>query len=143
VSELCATRWDQLDLDRAEFLVVRRKGGSNVPHPLRGDELRALRRLKAEQSAPSPFAFLSERGAPMTPGAFRKLMITIGQVADLPFPIHPHMLRHACGYALQNGDEPLPLRVTQAWLGHRDIRHTERYTALAPEAFRDVWRKKG
>lgn len=79
----------------------------------------------------------------MIPSTFQKLLTRIGEAASFPFPIHPHMLRHACGYALQNGAQPVPLRITQAWLGHRDIRHTERYTALSPAPFKKVWWQKG
>jgi hypothetical protein len=28
----------------------------------------------------------------------------------------------------------------QAWLGHRNIQHTVRYTELAPDRFKDFWR---
>src|SRR5262245_52365556 len=50
----------------------------------------------------SPYVFLSERGGPMTPKAFHALLARIGERADLPFSVHPHMLRHGCGYALAN-----------------------------------------
>jgi len=53
--------------------------------------------------------------------------------AGLPFPVHCHMLRHACGYALAK-------RALQDWLGHRSIQHTVRYTELSPTRFKDFWR---
>ena len=140
VSELCALRWDQLDLGRGEVHVTRRKGGKPAVHTLRGSELRALRRLQREQKPASPFLFTTERLAPMSPDGFRKLLARIGQAAELPFPVHPHMLRHACGYELQK--QNLPTRVIQAWLGHADIRHTVRYTELSSVPFREVWRGK-
>ena len=56
----------------------------------------------------------------------------------MPFPIHPHMLRHACGYALANAGHDT--RALQAWLGHRNIQHTVRYTEMSPNRFRDFWR---
>jgi site-specific recombinase XerD len=58
--------------------------------------------------------------------------------AKMPFPIHPHMLRHGCGYALANAGNDT--RALQAWLGHRNIQHTVRYTELAPNRFKDFWR---
>jgi len=58
--------------------------------------------------------------------------------AALGFPVHPHMLRHACGFALANKDHHT--RALQAYLGHRDIQHTVRYTELSPDRFRDFWR---
>ena len=49
----------------------------------------------------------------------------------MQFPIHPHMLRHGCGYALANAGHDT--RALQAWLGHKNIQHTVRYTELAPD----------
>jgi len=51
--------------------------------------------------------------------------------------IHPHMLRHGCGYALANAGHDT--RALQAWLGHKNIQHTVRYTELSPARFRDFW----
>jgi len=62
----------------------------------------------------------------------------IGSRAKMPFPIHPHMLRHGCGYALAKAGHDS--RSLQAWLGHKNIQHTVRYTELAPDRFRDFWR---
>jgi integrase len=138
VSEVCALRWEQIDFARAELHVVRRKGGRPGVHTIRGSELRALRRLRREQAPPSPFVFTTERRGPMSPDGFRKLISRIGVAAGFPFPVHPHMLRHACGYELQKAN--LPTRVIQAWMGHSDIRHTVRYTELSTSPFRDVWR---
>jgi site-specific recombinase XerD len=106
-------------------------------HPIQGDELRALRRLQREQP-PGPDVFTSERGGPMTPKSFHTLIARLGERAGMPFPIHPHMLRHACGLALANAGHDT--RALQAWLGHRNIQHTVRYTELAPDRFKDFWR---
>ena len=67
-------------------------------HPMQGDEIRALRRMQREQ-APSSHVFMTERDGPMTPKAFHALFGRIGARAKMQFPIHPHMLRHGCGYA--------------------------------------------
>jgi site-specific recombinase XerD len=58
--------------------------------------------------------------------------------AGLELKAHPHMLRHACGYALANKGHDT--RAIQAWLGHRSITSTAIYTALAPNRFKDFWR---
>jgi integrase len=58
--------------------------------------------------------------------------------AAMPFSVHPHMLRHGCGYALANAGHDT--RSLQAYLGHKNIQHTVRYTELAPDRFRDFWR---
>jgi site-specific recombinase XerD len=75
---------------------------------------------------------------PMTPKAFHALFGRIGERAKMPFPVHPHMLRHGCGYALANAGHDT--RALQAWLGHKNIQHTVRYTELAPGRFKDFWR---
>jgi len=80
----------------------------------------------------------AERGGPMAPKSFCHLIQRLGERAGMPFGIHPHMLRHACGYALANAGHDT--RSLQAWLGHRNIQHTVRYTELAPDRFKDFWR---
>ena len=85
------------------------------------------------------FVFLTERGGPMTADGVRKIVGRAGQNAELGFPIHPHMLRHACGYALANKGHDT--RAIQGWLAHRSITSTAVYTALAPYRFRDFWRE--
>ena len=101
VSELVAMRWDQVDLKAGLLHVARLKNGIASTHPIRGPELRALRELKRDYPN-SPYLFVSELGGPMTPATVRKLIARAGEKAHLPFPIHPHMLRHSAGYKLAN-----------------------------------------
>jgi integrase len=108
-------------------------------HPILGDELRALRRLHREQEPKSPFVFTSERGAPFTTAGFARMIERARRVAKLSFKAHPHMLRHACGYALANRGHDT--RALQAYLGHKNIQHTVRYTELSPMRFKNFWRK--
>jgi type 1 fimbriae regulatory protein FimB/type 1 fimbriae regulatory protein FimE len=136
-SELVSLRWDNVHLDRGNMLVTRRKNGIPSTHPLSGTELRALRRLKRE-SIESPFVFVSERGTPFTTAGFLKMVARLGVVAKFKFPVHPHMLRHACGYKLAN--DGVDTRSLQHYLGHRNIQHTVRYTELAPDRFKNFWR---
>jgi site-specific recombinase XerD len=86
----------------------------------------------------SPYVFTSERGGPMSAKSFGTLFERLGRRAGMPFTIFPHMLRHACGYALANAGHDT--RALQAWLGHKNIQHTVRYTELAPNRFKDFWR---
>jgi site-specific recombinase XerD len=86
----------------------------------------------------NPYLFVSERGGPMTASNVRKLVTRIGLVAKLPFPVHPHMLRHACGFKLAN--EGHDTRSLQYYLGHKNIAHTVRYTDLASDRFKGFWR---
>jgi integrase len=138
VSELVALRWDQIDFDHATLHVRRNKQGTPATHPIVGDELRALRRLQREQEPKSAFVFTSERGAPFSTAGFARLVERAGEAAKLGFPCHPHMLRHACGFALANAGHDT--RALQAYLGHRNIQHTVIYTALRSDRFRDFWR---
>ena len=136
-AELVDLRWDQVDLGRNAALHVRRvKRGTPATHPLQGDEMRALRELK--RGTQSPFVFVSERGAPFTTAGFAKMVARLGQEAKFKFRGHPHMLRHACGYALANAGHDT--RALQAYLGHKNIQHTVRYTELSPGRFKDFWR---
>lgn len=138
VSELVDLRWDQVDFATATLHVRRVKAGIPSTHPILGDELRALRRLQREQEPKSPFVFVSERGAPFTTAGFARMIERAGADAKLSFKAHPHMLRHACGYALANRGHDT--RALQAYLGHKNIQHTVRYTELSPTRFKDFWR---
>lgn len=136
-AELCDLMWSQIELPMGRLHVHRLKSGTPSVHPMQGDEIRALRRLQREQG-PSSHVFCSERGGPMTPKAFGALLGRIGAWAKMLFPVHPNMLRHGCGYALANAGHDT--RSLQAYLGHRNIQHTVRYTELAPDRFKNFWR---
>jgi integrase len=136
--EICDLEWSQVEFGRSAALHVRRaKNGKPSVHPLRGDEIRALRELR-RQCPDSGFVFATERQGPFTPDAVNRLIKRIGERAGFPFQVHCHMLRHACGFALANAGHDT--RAIQDWLGHRSIQHTVRYTELTPTRFKDFWR---
>jgi integrase len=135
-SELCDLQWHQVELDAGRLHVRRAKNGTPSVHPIRGDEIRALRRLRREN--PTSHVFVTERGGPFTTVGFHHLIKRLGEVAGMPFRVHPHMLRHACGFALANAGHDT--RALQHYLGHKNIQHTVRYTELSPDRFRDFWR---
>jgi integrase len=137
VSELSALQWTDVEFESATMHVRRAKKGREATHPLLGDELRALRALKRE--AKSPFVFVSERGAPFTTAGFASLIERAGVEAKIGFKIHPHMLRHACGFVLAN--KGIDTRTLQAYLGHRSIQSTVRYSEMAPGRFKNLWRE--
>jgi type 1 fimbriae regulatory protein FimB/type 1 fimbriae regulatory protein FimE len=137
VSELVALRWEQIDFKAGLVHVARVKNGTPSTHPIRGPELRALRELRRDYPD-SPYLFVTERGGPMTPATVRKLIARAGELAKLPFPIHPHMLRHSAGYKLASDGQDT--RAIQQYLGHKNITHTVRYTALSPERFKSFWK---
>ena len=136
-SELCDLRWDQVDFARAALHVRRVKSGTPSTHPLTGREMRALRRLRREAPA-SPFMFVSERGSPFTTAGFARMLERAAVSARLDIKVHPHMLRHACGFALANRGHDT--RGLQAYLGHRYIQHTVRYTELSSDRFKGWWK---
>jgi type 1 fimbriae regulatory protein FimB/type 1 fimbriae regulatory protein FimE len=137
-AELVDLRWDKINFDTANLAVRRAKQGTPSTHPIMGDELRALRRLSREQDPKSAFVFTSERGSPFTPAGFARMVERAGDTAKLGFKAHPHMLRHASGFALANKGHDT--RALQAYLGHKNIQHTVRYTELAPDRFKYFWR---
>src|SRR3954466_14787802 len=112
VSELVGLRRDQVDLRQGLLHVRRRKNGLPSTHPLRGPEIRALRKLFRDDLE-TPYVFVSERKAPMTAATFRKLVARAGEVARLGMPIHPHMLRHSTGFKLaKTARTPGPSSIT-------------------------------
>ena len=137
-SELVDLRWEQVDLENAILHVRRVKQGTAATHPLTGRELRALRRLRREQESKSPFVFVSERSAPFSNRGFQTMVERAARAAGFDMKIHPHMLRHACGFKLANDGHDT--RALQHYLGHKNIQHTVRYTELSPDRFKDFWR---
>jgi type 1 fimbriae regulatory protein FimE len=130
--ELCQLGWSQIDLRHGRLHVNRAKGGPESVHPLHGPELRALRPLQGH----SPYVFVTEGGTPVTTAWFLRMVQRTGKAAKLPFPVHPHMLRHSTGYKLANQGEDT--RSLAHYLGN--LQSTARYTALAPDRFARFWR---
>jgi integrase len=136
-SELCGLEWSQIDFIGATLHVRRVKNGKPATHPIRGDEMRALRKLQREAPR-SSFVFVNERGTPFSPDGFNWLVKRAGQKAGLAFQAHAHMLRHSAGFKLAGDGHDT--RAIQDYLGHRNISNTVRYTELSPARFKDFWR---
>jgi len=132
-SELCDLQWGQINFQQGTLHVRRVKNGTPSTHYLNGTELRALRRLQRENE-PGRYIFMTERGGPVTTAWFRKMFARLGEAAKMPFPIHPHMLRHSCGFKFANQGKDT--RSLQGYLGHRNIQSTTVYTDLAPDRFK-------
>ena len=135
-AELVALRWQQVDLKAGYLDVHRVKQGHAAKHPLRGPQLRLLCELQRTYPA-SPYVFVSERKAPLSPRSIREIVARAGKLAGLPFVPHPHQLRHACGYYLAAKGHDT--RAIQDYLGHKNIQYTVRYTAMAPHRFESFW----
>jgi type 1 fimbriae regulatory protein FimB/type 1 fimbriae regulatory protein FimE len=139
-SEVCDLRWTQIKFGRQPTLHVHRiKGSVDSVHPLQLDEVRALHEIERDQDPKSAWVFNTERGSPFSREGFASMVERAGVEAGLGFPIHAHMLRHACGYALANAGHDT--RRIQSWMGHKSIQNTVRYTELAPDRFKDFWRR--
>lgn len=82
--------------------------------------------------------FVSERRTALNRRSAWVAVRRYGELAELSVETHPHMLRHACGYAL--ADQGADTRLIQDYLGHRNIQHTVRYTATNPARFERLWR---
>src|ERR1043165_9864408 len=134
VSELVNLRWQQVHFDTATIDIRRAKNGTPGIHGLQGDELRFLWALR-RQHPHADYVFLSERKAPLSIDGAQKLIERLGVAAELPFPIHAHMLRHAAGYALAG--RGIDTRTLQAFMGHRSIANTVVYTAVADKRLRE------
>jgi type 1 fimbriae regulatory protein FimB/type 1 fimbriae regulatory protein FimE len=133
-SEAADLRWENLDLKAGTLLVQRKKGGKDSTHPVGRDELQALKRIR-EQNA-SGFIFKSSRQPCLSERAIHRIVAEAGEAAGISFPIHPHMLRHACGYQLANlGTDT---RTIQGFLGHASITSTVIYTELSPNRFKGL-----
>jgi len=141
VSEACGLKLDQVDTDSRVLHVSRLKRGLSTTQPLRGDELRTIRAWLKERARMKPNGktfFVSEQRKPLHRSTVNLLLQKYSAAASLPVRAHPHMLRHACGFALASKGHDT--RALQAYLGHKNIQHTVRYTELSPTRFRNFWR---
>ena len=140
VGELVSLRWEQFDLEAGTFHVRRSKGGRESTHTLPPDEIRSLKRHKRSQPPQNRHLFSSELGRPVTTQGFARMLSRAAKSIDLQIKVHPHMLRHGCGYMLANRGQDT--RMIQNYLGHQNIQHTVRYTELAPNrlaAIAQLW----
>jgi type 1 fimbriae regulatory protein FimB len=141
VSEACGLKLDQVDTESRVLHVSRLKGGLSTTQPLRGDELRAVSAWLKERTRMKPTGkafFVSEQRKPLHRSTVNLALQKYSTAASLPLLAHPHMLRHACGFAL--ADQGADTRLIQDYLGHRNIQHTVKYTATNPARFEKLWR---
>ena len=135
VSEAIKLRLDAINLKQSSLWVKQWTTHSHAAaHP--GDELRAIKRYLATRNDRLPWLFVSERGHELTRQAVNYIIRMAGERAGLGH-VHPHMLRHSCGYYLAN--KGVDFRTTQDFLGHRDPKHTTKYTRVAGRRFEGLW----
>jgi type 1 fimbriae regulatory protein FimB len=141
VSEACGLKLSQVDTESRVLHITRLKAGLSTSHPLRSDELRAIKTwlaIRAKMKPDTDAFFISERRRPLSRKTAWVMIRDYGEKADLSVEAHPHMLRHACGFAL--ADQGADTRLIQDYLGHRNIQHTVMYTATNPARFERLWR---
>jgi len=135
-AELVALKWSSLDLKEGYIEIHRVKHGHDSIHPLRSSELRALRQLERDYPD-TQYVFVSEHKAPLSTRSIRSIVARAGELAGLSFHVHPHQLRHACGYYLASKGHDT--RAIQDYLGHQNIHHTVRYTQMSPQRFENFF----
>jgi type 1 fimbriae regulatory protein FimB len=139
VSELCTIKLKDVNLEAGEFYAHRLKGSDGGPHPFYNGESSAIRawlaqRIKMNPPADCDALFISERRKPLSRCTVWLMISQVAKAAGLEhLEIHPHMLRHSCGYALVN--KGTDIRIIQGYLGHRSISSTVRYTKLDSKRF--------
>lgn len=141
VSEACGLRLSQVDTESRVLHVARLKKGLSTTQPLRAEEIRAVKAWLVERKRMKPNTdafFVSERLNQLNRRTAWSAIRRYGELAGLPLEAHPHMLRHACGYAL--ADQGADTRLIQDYLGHRNIQHTVCYTATNSTRFERLWR---
>ena len=136
-NELVTLRWEAIDFAHGQIHVSRAKNGSPSVHPRRHRAAGAAPPQARPGAAVAVRVHVRARRALYHCGV-RKMMARLGVAAKLGFKAHPHMLRHACGFQLAN--QGTDTRTLQAYLGHRNIQHTVRYTELSPTRFKNLWR---
>lgn len=137
VTEAISLTWSDVDFSGGSIHINRLKEGLSGRHPLRRPELIALHTLKKNRLVDLPYLFISQQGKPLGSRSVRMMIDKAGRDASLPLTVHPHMLRHACGYYLAN--KGLDTRAIAEYLGHRSLDNVYRYTAIAPGRFNDFW----
>lgn len=138
--ELINLKWSDIDWQTQQMSVVRAKGGTNAMHPILGDTLRQLRAVRTWQGNPKGGYVISTtppKLGQLTTRAVNKIIAEIGEAAGLEARLSPHQLRHTCGYML--AQKGIDTRTIQAYLGHTNIQHTVRYTALSSKQFERIF----
>jgi site-specific recombinase XerD len=136
VSELINLKWDDVSFDQGELFVRRLKGSQNTNHCLESDELNALRRLRHDGPTNDRFVFVSERDTIFTRDGVLKMIRRAGKAAGFKFTIHTHMLRHSTGFKTAN--DGVATRTVQHLLGHKNIAHSVRYSAMSSAPLRAI-----
>lgn len=139
VSELLKMKISDIDFNDNTVFIPRLKNGFSTIHPLQPKESEALKRwltIRSSFHVDNDYVFVSARKNTLSRKLFYHVMKTLGERAGISVNVHPHMLRHSCGFSL--ADEGKDTRLIQDYLGHRNIRHTVLYTASNAGRFSSI-----
>jgi site-specific recombinase XerD len=128
-SEVGMLQLDDLNLVQQRLTIQRLKGSLAGIHPLRADEIKAVKAYLRERKSHAPALFLSQRGTPISRRQLDTLMKYYGGLADIPVSKrHFHVLKHSIATHLL--DAGADLRFVQDWVGHASIKNTVIYAQL-------------
>lgn len=144
ISEALSLSYRDFDMGVGRINVRRLKNGFSTIHPLEDDERQSIDAWSSERSGwkgaeKSDLVFLSRRGTMLSRQQAYRIVRRAGEKAGIIIETHPHMLRHSCGFEL--AERGTDTRLIQDYLGHRNIRHTVRYTASNAGRFVGLWQR--
>lgn len=141
ISELLGLTVQDIDLAGGSIFIRRLKSGFSTVHPLQPEERRLLGEwMRHRPLSDEGWLFPNAKGKHLTRQYMYKILRQYGLLAGLTVRVHPHMLRHSCGYEL--AEQGMDTRLIQDYLGHRNIRHTVHYTAGNAARFAKTWKKQ-
>jgi integrase len=127
VTELCDLRWSDIAWQERRIMVRRLKGSQSGEHPFTEQDKRFLGPLRKPGQRPGDRVF------GLQPAGFRRMLYRLKLPPELDaLKIHPHMLRHACGFDLVGRAE---LQARAAFMGHKRLENTVKYSRLDPGQF--------
>jgi len=143
VGELAALNLESIDLERAEFRIMGKGGRERIAFMSRRalvalkDYLADWQVLSDRPKMGNEALFLNREGKRLDVRSVRRLLLDLGQKANVSKPVHPHALRHSFATHLLN--HGVDLRVVQELLGHVSIRSTQIYTHVGTERLKRAY----
>jgi integrase len=134
MNEAASLQWSHIDLNNRQITILRSKDGDKETYPLDPTAYKKLKQWKRE----SAYIFQSQRGSKLSPASIQKIVNQAAERANIGFSVHPHMIRHACGFALATNGSTA--HFIQWWLGHKRLESTRWYINKAANRGKEpVW----
>lgn len=140
VSEIGELTKDDIDFTRAKIAIRRLKNSYGGQHPLRPDELKALRAYLRTRTDTLPYLFTSRLQVPIARNTLHVLMQKYGELAQIPKEKrHFHALKHSIAtHMLEAGADIIDVK---DWLGHMNIQNTMEYAKITNPRREAVYQK--